>query len=183
MSWIKNLTQWWIQSGSFFPNSGNFFWFSKMAWDTSPLFPSFTPGSVAKYALIFMNMPIYPLKSLNKLFWPCQGSEHAWSSYMFDMLLKMPLVLNKPRFWIWHSSICNSYAEFWIVCIGVSTPSSKTTSPFSYQAPLPSSLKSAKWPSLPPPPFPGNSPNILVYHKALRNIKVFHPSSHPTFKI
>ena len=28
-SWIKNSTQWWIQSGLFFPNSGHFFRFSK----------------------------------------------------------------------------------------------------------------------------------------------------------
>ena len=43
---------------------------------------------------------------LHKLFWLCQGSEYAWSSYMFDRLLKMSWVLNVPGFWIWHGCIC-----------------------------------------------------------------------------
>ena len=53
-------------------------------------------------------------KSLNKLFWLCQGSEYARSSYMFDRLLKMPRVLNKPGFCIWHGCISKGYAEFGI---------------------------------------------------------------------
>ena len=57
-------------------------------------------------------MPKYPWKCLNKLFCLCQGSEYAWSSYMFDRLLKMPQTLNKLGFWIRHSCICKRYAEF-----------------------------------------------------------------------
>ena len=38
---------------------------------------------------------------MNKLFWLCQGSEHPWSSDMFDRFLIMSWVLNKPGFWIW----------------------------------------------------------------------------------
>ena len=37
-------------------------------------------------------------------------------SYMFDRLLKMPLVLNKPGFWIWHGCICKDYADF-LICL------------------------------------------------------------------
>ena len=61
-------------------------------------------------------MPKYPWKWLNKLFWLCQGSEYACSSYMFDRLLKMPPVL-KAGFWIWHGCICKCYAVFWICLI------------------------------------------------------------------
>ena len=32
--------------------------------------------------------------------------KYAWSSYMFDMLLKMPWVLNMLGIWIWHGCIC-----------------------------------------------------------------------------
>ena len=56
-------------------------------------------------------------KSLNKLFWLCQGSEYARSSYMFDRLLKMPRVLNKPGFCIWHGCISKGYGEFGICLI------------------------------------------------------------------
>ena len=54
---------------------------------------------------------------LIKLFWLRQGSEYAWSSFMLEKLLKMTLILNKPRFCIWHSCICKSYIEFWIYLI------------------------------------------------------------------
>ena len=66
---------------------------------------------------ISLNMPNYPWQCLTKLFWICQCSEYAWSSYMFDRLLKMPWVLNMPRFWIWHRCICKGYSEFWICLI------------------------------------------------------------------
>ena len=49
---------------------------------------------------------------MNKLFCLFQGSEYEWSSHMFSRLLKMPPVLNKPGFWIWHGCICKRYAEF-----------------------------------------------------------------------
>ena len=68
------------QSGPFFPQSGNFL-------------PSCTPVSVAEYAPISLNMPEYPWKWLNELFWLCQGSEYACSSYMFGRLLESPPVL------------------------------------------------------------------------------------------
>ena len=41
----------------------------------------------------------------------------AWSSYMFNRLLKMPPVLKMPGFWIWYSCISNGYAELWICLI------------------------------------------------------------------
>ena len=99
------------QSGPFFQKSGNFF------------LPSCAPVSVAEYASIFLNMPKYPWKWLNKLLWLCQGSEYASSSYMFGRLLKMPSVLNKPEFWIWHGCICKGYGEFWICLIMAPYPS------------------------------------------------------------
>ena len=97
---------------TFFPKSEHFFQFSKRVREASPLLPSYAPVSVAEYALLFLNMPKYPWKCLNKLFWLCQGSEYAWSSYMFDWLLKMPPVLCKLGFWIWHGCTCKRYAEF-----------------------------------------------------------------------
>ena len=45
------------------------------------------------------------------------GSEFTWPSHMFDRLLKMPRVLNKPGFWIWHGFICKGYSEFRICLI------------------------------------------------------------------
>ena len=60
------------------------------------------------------------LKCLNKLFWLCQDREYAWSFDMFDRLLKMPRVLNKPRFWIRHGCVRKGYAEFRICLIMVS---------------------------------------------------------------
>ena len=75
------------QSGPFFPKSGNFF------------LPGCASVSVDEYTSVSLNMPKYPWKWLNKLFWLCQGSEYACSSYMFGRLLKMPPVLDKPGFW------------------------------------------------------------------------------------
>ena len=84
------------QSGSFFPKSGHFFWFSKRAGEASPLPFSFTPR-------VWPNMYQYPWISPNILenawinCWLCQGSEYARSSDMFDKLLKIAWVLNKPK--------------------------------------------------------------------------------------
>ena len=80
--------------------------------------PSCAPLSVTEYASISLNIPKYPWKCLNKLSWLCQCSEYGWSSDMFNILLKMPQVLNVPRFWIWHGYICKGYTEFWI-CLNI----------------------------------------------------------------
>ena len=67
---------------------------------------------VGEIAAIFQNMPKYPWKCLNKLLGPCQGSEYAWSIYMFERFLKMSWVLNKQGFWVWHGFIYKACAEF-----------------------------------------------------------------------
>ena len=36
----------------------------------------------------------------------------GWIFIMCDRILKMPQVINKPGFWIWHSCICKGYEEF-----------------------------------------------------------------------
>ena len=61
---------------------------------------SCTTVTVAEFASISLNIPKYPWKCFNKLFWLCHSSEYAWSCYMFDWLLKMSQVLNVPGFWI-----------------------------------------------------------------------------------
>ena len=76
------------------------FWFSKRVVEASPFLPSSTHKSVTEFASVSLNISKYPWKCLNKLFWLCQGSKRAWSSYMFDRILKMPQFLNKPGFWI-----------------------------------------------------------------------------------
>ena len=81
---------------TFFPKWGDFFLFSKKGRGYIPSPPSCAAGSVAEYASISLKMPKYPWKCLNKLFWLCQGSDNGWSSYMFNRLLKMFWVLNKP---------------------------------------------------------------------------------------
>ena len=81
----------------FFPKSGHFFRFSKSAEETS------TPVSVPEFASISLIMPNYPWTCLKRLFWLCHGSEYAWSTCMFDRLLRIALVLNKPGFSIWHA--------------------------------------------------------------------------------
>ena len=114
---MANLTQRWTQSGSFFSKSAYFFRFLQRVKEVSPPPFSCAPVLVAEYLSVSLNMPKYPWKCLNKLFWLCQDSEHVWSSYMFDRRLKMPLVLNKPRFWISHGCICKGYADFQICLI------------------------------------------------------------------
>ena len=76
--------------------------------------PTCMPVSVAEYLSISLNIPKCPWKYLNQLFWLCQGSEYAWSSYMFNRHLKIPWVLNKPGLWIWHSCMWKGYSEFQI---------------------------------------------------------------------
>ena len=92
--------------GFSFHNQDTFhlFRFWKRAGKASPL-----PTECASVSL---NILKYPWKCLNKLFWICLGSEYARSSYMFDRILKMPRLLNKPGFWIWRGCICKGYAEF-----------------------------------------------------------------------
>ena len=46
-----------------------------------------------------------------------QGSEYAWSSYMFDRILKIPRVLNVSEFWTWHGYICKGYTEFYVLSL------------------------------------------------------------------
>ena len=96
---------------AFFPKSGHFR-FSKRAGE-APLLSDCTSVSVMEYASIPLNILKYPWKCLNKLFWLYQGSEYAWSSYIFDRLLKMSRVLNVPGFWMWQSCICRGYTELW----------------------------------------------------------------------
>ena len=117
--WTKNLTQRpkqsWDGIQNSFQNQDTFhlFRFLKRAKEASPLPPLvFAPVSVAEYAPVSLNITKYPWKCFNKLFWICQGSEYAWSSFMFDRLLKMPRILNKQGFWIWKRCICKGYAIF-----------------------------------------------------------------------
>ena len=77
-----------------------------------PLFSSYVLLSLVEFVSISLNIPKYTRKCFNKLFWLSQGSEYAWSSYMFEKLLKITPVLNKPGFWIWHDCICKGYTEF-----------------------------------------------------------------------
>ena len=111
---MENLTQRWTQSGTSFSKiTAIFSVFRKEPG--KPLRPSScAPVSEAKYVSISLNISKYTWKCLNKLFWLSQGSEYAWSSYMFGRLLKMPWVLNMPEFWMWHGCICKGYREFWI---------------------------------------------------------------------
>ena len=54
-------------------------------------------------------MPKYLWKCLNKLFWLCQESKYARSSYKLDRLLKMPQVE--------YSTLYKGYTEIWIFLI------------------------------------------------------------------
>ena len=85
----------------FFPKSGHLLRFSKRAREASPLLPNCASVSGTQYASISLNIPKYSWKCLNKMFWLCQSSGYAWSSYTFNRLLKMYQVLNKLRFRIW----------------------------------------------------------------------------------
>ena len=81
----------------FFQNCILFLIFKKRQEKPPPL-PLVVHLNVAEYASLSPHIPKYPWKILTKLFWLCQGSEYAWSSFMFDRLLKMPRVLNVPGF-------------------------------------------------------------------------------------
>ena len=99
---MENLTQWWVQVRTFLFQIRTLFRFPERTGEASPLLPS---CALVSCCWICISIPEYAeisWKCLNKLFWLCQGSGYAWSSYMFDKLLNMPPVLNKPGFWIWH---------------------------------------------------------------------------------
>ena len=97
--WMENLIQRWTQSGLFSPKNQDTLHQQLRNYECS---------------WIFINVPKYPRKCLNKLFWLCQSSECVWSFYMFDRLLKMPQVLNVPWFWMWHGCICKDHTKFWM---------------------------------------------------------------------
>ena len=104
--------------GLSFPNQAAFFDFQKRPKEASSSSPSHRPicmpVSVAEYPIISLNIPKYPWKYLNKLFWLCQASKYAWSTYTFGRLFKMPQFLNVPGFSIWHVCRFRSYIKFWI---------------------------------------------------------------------
>ena len=106
---MKNLALWRTQNQSF--QNQNTFLIFNMDKGEHPVVSSCVPVSVAEHASISLNMSKYPWKCFNRLFQLCQGSEYAWSSYMFDRLLMIPPVLQKPGFWIWRSCIYKGYAE------------------------------------------------------------------------
>ena len=59
--------------------------------------------NVPQYTWPWMNIAEYPWicpKMLNKLFWLCQRSHYAPSSYIFDRVSHLLQVLNIPEFWI-----------------------------------------------------------------------------------
>ena len=71
--------------------------------------------TVTEYESISLNINNYSSKCFNKLFLVlCQGPEYAWSSDMFDRLLKIPQVLNMLGFWKWHGCTCTAYTESWV---------------------------------------------------------------------
>ena len=109
---MENLIQRWTQSRPFFLKTGHFFQFSKSAGEASLLSTSCAPVSVAEYASISLN--ISELSFENP--W-INYSDYARALNMHDRLLKMPRVLNKPGFCIWHGCISKGYAEFGICLI------------------------------------------------------------------
>ena len=112
---MDNLTQKQTWSSPFLQKKV-FSWFSERAWETSPLL------LVARLE-VWLNMHLYPYICLNILenAW-INCSDYARALNMHDHLtvwqvFKMPQVLNKPAFWIWHGCICKGYAEFRICLI------------------------------------------------------------------
>ena len=93
-----------------FQNQNTFFNFQNRQWK-SPLSPLVAP------LWVWRNMYQYPWKCLNKPFRICQGSEYAWSSDMFDRLLKKSWVLNMPWLRICHGCIWKDYVTFRICLI------------------------------------------------------------------
>ena len=91
-----------------FQKSGHLFRLSKRARETSPLWLSCAPVSVAEYAWKSLYLPKYPWKCLNKLLtmlglWICMN-------IVFSKIWKESRVLNKPGF------ICKGYVE-WQICL------------------------------------------------------------------
>ena len=96
-----NLAQWWKQSGHFSQESGNI-----------------DQNTSCAHLWVWLNMDQYPwiCVIIIENAWincsdccKCQSSEYTWLSYMFDRLLKMPQILNKPEFQI--CLIMTSYAS------------------------------------------------------------------------
>ena len=120
----ENLTWRWKQSGQTdFCKIRALFSIFKKGGGGLFLLLSCVPVDVAKYISLSLNIRKYLYNVLNKLFWLCQGSEFAWSSYVFDRLLKMPRILNVSEFWIWQFCICKGNTEFWI-CLNIAQYSS-----------------------------------------------------------
>ena len=99
--WRENLAQWWKQSGHFSQESGNI-----------------DQNTSCAHLWVWLNMDQYPwiCVIIIENAWincsdccKCQSSEYTWLSYMFDRLLKMPQILNKPEFQI--CLIMTSYAS------------------------------------------------------------------------
>ena len=62
---MENLAHKWTQSGPFFQNQGTF---QKTSGKAFPSPSSCVPVSVSEYASIYLNVPKYLQKKLNKLF-------------------------------------------------------------------------------------------------------------------
>ena len=96
---------------AFFSKIRAFFFDFQKGLGRPPLFPpGSAPVSVAKYAPILLNISKYLWKIIERTVLTMPGSEYAWSSYMFDRLLKMLRVIDKLGSWIWHG--CKGYTEF-----------------------------------------------------------------------
>ena len=83
--WMENLILGKIQSGPFLSNIRTPFSIFKKGRGGFPSSP------LVAHLRVWLNMPKYPWKCLNKLLWLFPGSEYAWSSYILDRLLKMPI--------------------------------------------------------------------------------------------
>ena len=113
---MENFNKRWTQSGSFFENLNNLYRFTKKSRGGFPYALSSTaPVGVAEYVAIFLDIPNYSWKCLNKLFWLCQGSAFVWSSNMFNRLSRMPQVLNFPLNMAQYVSIMPEYDHDWIL--------------------------------------------------------------------
>ena len=74
---------------------------------------------MAECESISLNIPKYPWKYLNKLIWLCQGTEYAWSSYIFDKTLKMSRVVNNPMAWLYMQGLHRALnkSEYCSMCL------------------------------------------------------------------
>ena len=99
------------------------FWFSKRAGEAFHLLLSCAPVSMAEYASISLNMPKYPWKSLNKLFWlPGLGICMIISPLYMQRLRRFPNMsdyysIRRNNAWICLNmpqcpSICLSMSEY-----------------------------------------------------------------------